>query len=118
MFRFSASALPFVAAVTALLVADCASAATHHGDVRPCVANHPSPTHLTLSGVDATLLFSPRGGGEKLIVQTIDAARHSILVQAYSFTDRHIFDALGRAHRRGVDVEVILDKSDTRRYRK
>lgn len=50
-------------------------------------------------------------------MQAIDAARHSILMQAYSFTDRHIFDALGRAAQRGVDVRVILDKSDLERYR-
>lgn len=81
------------------------------------MANHPPSTHLNLSGIDATLIFSPLGGGEKLIVKAIDAAQHTILVQAYSFTDRHIFDALGRALQRGVDVQVILDKSDTRRYR-
>ncbi|HEX6549109.1 MAG TPA: phospholipase D family protein, partial [Gammaproteobacteria bacterium] len=114
---FAVSILLSVAAIGVLIGAAPASAATHHDDVQPCIANHPLPTQLKLSGVDATLIFSPRGGGEKLIVQAIDAAQHSILVQAYSFTDRHIFDALGRAERRGVEVKVILDKSDTQRYR-
>jgi phosphatidylserine/phosphatidylglycerophosphate/cardiolipin synthase-like enzyme len=84
---------------------------------QPCVAHHPPPTHLQLSGVDATLIFSPQGGGEALIVQAIDAAHHSILMQAYSFTDGRIFEALGRAVQRGVDLDVILDKSDLKHYR-
>lgn len=37
--------------------------------------------------------------------------RTSILVQAYSFTSAPIAKALLDAHRRGVRVEVILDKS-------
>lgn len=117
MLRLTVSVLLFAAAIGVLTGAGSAAAATHHDDVQPCVANHPPSTHLKLSGVDATLIFSPRGGGENLIVQAIDAAQHTILVQAYSFTDRHIFDALGRALRRGVDVKVILDKSDVQRYR-
>lgn len=99
-----------------LLIAAQSVQATHRDDVHPCVAHHPPTVRLQLSGVDATLVFSPRGSAEKLIVQAIDAAQHSILVQAYSFTDRHIFDALRRAQQRGVDVEVILDKSDTQPY--
>jgi phosphatidylserine/phosphatidylglycerophosphate/cardiolipin synthase-like enzyme len=89
----------------------------HAAEVQPCVAHHPPTAHLQLSKVDTTLIFSPQGGGEALIVQAIDAARHSILMQAYSFTDGHIFAALERAEQRGVDVNVILDKSDLERYR-
>jgi phosphatidylserine/phosphatidylglycerophosphate/cardiolipin synthase-like enzyme len=111
----------FIAAISivpaaGLLMALQPAQAAYRDDVQPCVAHHPPAVHLQLSGVEATLIFSPRGGGEKLIVRAIDAAQHSILVQAYSFTDRHIFEALGRAQKRGVDVEVILDKSDTQPY--
>ena len=93
-------------------------AATHayHHRWHPCVAHHPPVTHLNLTGVHATLLFSPQGGGENLIVQAIDNAKHRVLMQAYSFTDRHIYDALGRARQRGLRVDVILDNSDTQRY--
>ena len=44
-----------------------------------------------------------------LVVRTIDAARWQVLVQAYSFTHRGIAQALVRAHRRSVDVQVIAD---------
>ncbi|HKM53330.1 MAG TPA: phospholipase D-like domain-containing protein, partial [Isosphaeraceae bacterium] len=43
------------------------------------------------------------------IVNAIDSAGQSILVQAYSFTSAPIAKALVDAHRRGVDVRVILD---------
>jgi phosphatidylserine/phosphatidylglycerophosphate/cardiolipin synthase-like enzyme len=53
--------------------------------------------------------FTPGGEAADLIVRTIDVARSQVLVQAYSFTHRGIAHALVRAHRRGVDVQVIAD---------
>ncbi|HEX5340838.1 MAG TPA: phospholipase D family protein [Gammaproteobacteria bacterium] len=106
----------FVIGACLMATGVCARGQARHREFHPCVANHPPPSHLKLSGVDVTLIFSPQGGGENLIVQALDAAQHTILVQAYSFTDRHILDALARAARRGVAVSVILDRSDTERY--
>ena len=61
--------------------------------------------------------FSPRGGCTEAIVAELDAARQSVLVQAYSFTSTPIARALVKAHQRGVGVEVILDKSQkTEKY--
>jgi phosphatidylserine/phosphatidylglycerophosphate/cardiolipin synthase-like enzyme len=61
--------------------------------------------------------FSPHNGSTAAIVREIDQARSEILVQAYSFTSAPIADALRKAHKRGVTVEVILDKSQrTQRY--
>jgi len=45
------------------------------------------------------------------VVKEIAAARSTILVQAYSFTSTPIAKALLAAHKRGVTVQVILDKS-------
>jgi phosphatidylserine/phosphatidylglycerophosphate/cardiolipin synthase-like enzyme len=51
------------------------------------------------------------------VVRELDAARDSVLVQAYSFTSAPIAKALVDAHRRGVKVQVTLDKSQrTERY--
>ncbi len=58
--------------------------------------------------------FTPGQDCTGLIVQQIQAARYSILVQAYSFTSVPILSALKAAHARGVDVEVIVDKSSAR----
>ena len=51
------------------------------------------------------------------MVKEIDAAKDSVLVQAYSFTSAPIAKALVDAHKRGVKIEVILDKSQrTEKY--
>jgi len=58
--------------------------------------------------------FSPRGGATDAVVRVIASAGSEILVQAYSFTSVPIAKALLDARRRGVRIEVILDKSQRR----
>jgi phosphatidylserine/phosphatidylglycerophosphate/cardiolipin synthase-like enzyme len=58
--------------------------------------------------------FTPGGRCTDLILSEIAEARHSILVQAYSFTSVPILGALKAAHARGVAVEVIVDKTSAR----
>ena len=61
--------------------------------------------------------FSPRGGATDAVVNTLNQATNSVLVQAYSFTSAPIAQALVAAHKRGVKVQVILDKSQrTEKY--
>lgn len=61
--------------------------------------------------------FSPEGGCTEAVVREIDAAQSSILIQAYSFTSTPIAKAVVAAYRRGVHVEVILDRSQkTEKY--
>lgn len=55
--------------------------------------------------------FTPGENCTKEIVQALSHARSSVLVQAYSFTSAPIAKALVDAHKRGVHVEVILDRS-------
>src|ERR1017187_9911464 len=61
--------------------------------------------------------FSPKGGASEAVVNALDQATSSVLVQAYSFTSAPIAKALVDAHRRGVKVQVILDHSQrTEKY--
>jgi len=61
--------------------------------------------------------FSPNGGITEMIVQEIDSAQSTIEVQGYSFTSVRIAKALVDAHKRGVTVRIILDKSQkTEKY--
>jgi len=61
--------------------------------------------------------FTPGGDCTSRIVDTIAAAQHTVLVQAYSFTSAPIAKALVDARKRGIDVRVILDRSQqTERY--
>jgi phosphatidylserine/phosphatidylglycerophosphate/cardiolipin synthase-like enzyme len=52
-----------------------------------------------------------------LIVKALGKAKATILVQAFSFTSAPIAKVLLEAHKRGVQVQVILDKSQrTEKY--
>ncbi len=63
------------------------------------------------------VLFSPRGGCADAVVREIENAQNTILVQAYSFTSAPIAKALADARTRGIEVAVILDKSqETEKY--
>ena len=55
--------------------------------------------------------FTPQSNCTYKIVKEIKKARHSILVEAYSFTSRPIIKALASAKYRGIDVKLLLDKS-------
>ena len=55
--------------------------------------------------------FSPHGGCTAAVVDNLNWAEKYVLVQAYSFTSQPIADALIAAHKRGLEVKVLLDKS-------
>ena len=60
---------------------------------------------------DVDVAFSPKQGATKLIINTIKNAEKSIFVAAYSFTSKPIANALIEAYQNGVDVKIVLDKS-------
>jgi phospholipase D len=62
---------------------------------------------ITVSGLD--VCFSPAGGCEAKIVNFINAEDKEILVQAYSFTDVAIENAL--IAKKGI-VHILLDRTD------
>ena len=66
---------------------------------------------------DIEVYFSPNGGCTDAVVKALGNAKQSVYVQAYSFTSAPIAQALVEAHKRGVQVKVILDKSQrTEKY--
>ena len=61
--------------------------------------------------------FSPRGGATDAIVKELNLSKKRVMVQAYSFTSSRIAGALLNAHKRGVKIEVVLDKTQrTQKY--
>lgn len=56
--------------------------------------------------------FSPKGGCTETVVKHIRRARHEILLQAYSFTSKPIAEALVDAKGRGLQVDILLDRSN------
>jgi phosphatidylserine/phosphatidylglycerophosphate/cardiolipin synthase-like enzyme len=55
--------------------------------------------------------FTPGGNCTDTIVKVLNDTKRTIRVQAYSLTSAPIAKALLDAHNRGVQVQVILDKS-------
>ncbi len=61
--------------------------------------------------------FSPHGGCTESIIRELNKAKDTVLVQAYSFSSAPIAKTLLNAHKRGVKIEVVLDKSQkTQKY--
>jgi phosphatidylserine/phosphatidylglycerophosphate/cardiolipin synthase-like enzyme len=71
-------------------------------------AEHPVKVE---SAGELEVAFSPNGGGTDLVIKVIHSAKTSIRVLAYSFTSAPIAKTLVEAHQRGVDVQVVVDKS-------
>ena len=71
----------------------------------------------SIRAAEIQVYFSPKGGCTAAVVNNLNRATNSVLVQAYSFTSAPIAKALVDAERRGVKVRVILDKSQrTEKY--
>lgn len=80
-----------------------------------CLLANPARTQAPNQNIE--VFFSPHGGCTEAVVRELNAARESVLVQAYSFTSVPIAKALVEAHKRGVKIQVILDKSQrTEKY--
>jgi phospholipase D len=75
--------------------------------------NHSPQTITTCdNATQIQACFSPGQNCTQILVDTINAAQHSIYVQAYSFTSYPIAKALVKASERGITVTIIVDKSD------
>ena len=61
-------------------------------------------------GGPVQVYFSPSGGCTGAITRELAGAKRTVLVQAYSFTSAAIAKALVEAARRGVKIQVILDR--------
>jgi phosphatidylserine/phosphatidylglycerophosphate/cardiolipin synthase-like enzyme len=83
----------------------------------PAMAQPALSPSVTTTPSAVTVCFTPGGNCTDAIVQVLGNAKRTILVQAYSFTSAPIAKALLNAHKRGVQVQVILDKSQrTEKY--
>ena len=74
------------------------------------LAPQPLPAH-TIAKQAIKVQFSPNGECLALIKETINLANHQILVQAYSFTSAEIAETLVQAYKKGIKVQVLVDRS-------
>lgn len=73
------------------------------------IAEHLVPANTAQLKTHVT--FSPKKGTTHNIVNIINNAKQSIKVAAYSFSSKAITKALINAHNRGVEIQIVLDKS-------
>jgi len=109
-----------IAILIACILLSCHSKTGNVPDTSPVDAAaeaSPDPNFQAPRGPTYKVSFSPQGGCTQLIQDHIGSATKSIHMQAYGFTSKPIADALIAAQARGIDVELILDKSNlTDRY--
>lgn len=77
--------------------------------VYPCLSR---ATGLTLNNTPVEVCFSPGGKCTNKIIKETEAATREILVQMFLFTSASLRNALVKAQKRGINVEVILDKGE------
>lgn len=63
----------------------------------------------TVCAQDFELGFSPGGSSLKVVLDSINSAKASILVACYEFTSRDIAEALENAAHRGIRVRIVAD---------
>jgi phosphatidylserine/phosphatidylglycerophosphate/cardiolipin synthase-like enzyme len=61
--------------------------------------------------------FSPGGGARKALEEALDSARRELRVAMYTFSSPPLARKVIAAHRRGVDVLVLLDDRENRTRR-
>ena len=67
---------------------------------------------IALDGATAEVCFTPGTDCASVVAGAIDAARERVWLMGYGFSERSILNALASARRRGVDVRLILDRSN------
>ena len=78
-----------------------------HGTIALAEATGTAAGSTATGSIEAA--FTPGDRIDNLIIATIASAKHEVLVNAYSFTQRRIAGALVAARKRGVAVQVIAD---------
>ena len=87
------------------------SAAPAHAT--PTVVPLPAPS----TGAQVQVFFSPDDGTDRAIAQALAQARQRVWIAGYFFTSSIIAKAVDQAHERGLDVRVVLDRSQvSQRY--
>ncbi|MDD3266244.1 MAG: phospholipase D family protein [Burkholderiales bacterium] len=76
----------------------------------------PTPTIVKATGT-IEVAFSPKNGATSTIIKAINEAQKTILVSAYNFTSKDIAKALLNKKKQGLEIKIILDKSQvTQKY--
>jgi phosphatidylserine/phosphatidylglycerophosphate/cardiolipin synthase-like enzyme len=106
------NALGYNLAITRLAIAAFAVACFLNAAPAQAAFFHKDASDLGAATVEVD--FSPDMGATDLVVKAIGESRKTIRLAAYSFTSKPVAQALLNAHKRGVDVKVVVDKSQAK----
>lgn len=67
---------------------------------------------ISLEGATAEACFTPGADCAAAVAAAISSARSRVWLLGYGFTEGRIVDALRSAYHRGVDVRLVLDRSN------
>jgi len=110
-----------------ILLLGIAIGGTYHSDLQLVINKFTDfPNSETVSKVNQIELDSsnirlcftpPSANCGQMVVEQINQAKNTIYMQAYGLTHPKIIDALIKAKQRGVDVRILLDRSNlTQKY--
>lgn len=102
--------LSCLAATLLFLLSGAASAATWAKAAEKAVHSAFERTAVVQHNGQIEIGFAPGEGAEKLVLKVIDSARQEVRLIAYSFTSAPVVEALVKARKRGVDVQVVVDE--------
>ena len=74
------------------------------------------PVQLVGAEMVVQACFSPRGKCSAHILREIDSAKQELLVAVYAFTSDDLAGALAQAKKRGVTVQVVIDRDFDRAF--
>ncbi|MFA5034981.1 MAG: phospholipase D family protein [Candidatus Margulisiibacteriota bacterium] len=74
----------------------------------------PGAVAAPLSAEGISVYFSPNGGTRDKIISRINLARKSIKIAIYSLTSGEIVWALENAKKRGVEIKIVADYSQSK----
>src|SRR5687768_8992788 len=57
--------------------------------------------------------FSPDGGAADAVIHEVERATRTLDIAVYSMTHTKIAESVVSAHRRGVEVRIVMDKSQS-----
>ncbi len=107
-------------AIALVALAACSASAQSTADARgkygalvdALASNFDSPSIQVPAAGSIEVAFSPSEGSEQLVIKVVDSARSELRILAYSFTSVSLVNALLRAKKRGVDVQLVADEKN------
>ncbi len=72
-----------------------------------------TPHELNINGIEFRSYFSPSDNVAQEIIKEIDKAEHEVDIGLLLFTRWEIADAVEAAHRRGVNIKLIIEDEDS-----